>query len=319
MFEARWRRWYGVTRHDRWAILGGQLVAPVRQRKPPFWVWNAGLNQLYMSAYHISPEFVRYYLDALIKYRVKYILGYSSTIYYLAETAVKANYQNLKLDVAITNAEPLYDYQRSVIESAFNCPVRETYGMAEMAAAAGECDHGKLHIWKDAGIIEIDSISKDESESGDLICTGLVNEDMPFIRYRVGDYGSLSKDKCSCGKTLSLLEGIDGRSDDVLYTKDGKRIGRLDPVFKNDLLIIEAQIIQNSLSHLIVKIIPAENFNQKSANQLINQIKERMGNIEISLEKVSQIPRTSRGKFRAVICKLSREERDKVSAAEEAC
>src|SRR5438132_661958 len=38
LFEARWRRWYGVTRHDRWAILGGQLVTPVGQADPPFWV-----------------------------------------------------------------------------------------------------------------------------------------------------------------------------------------------------------------------------------------------------------------------------------------
>ena len=35
-------------------VLGGQLVAPVTQTKPPFWVWNAGLNQLYLSSYHLS-------------------------------------------------------------------------------------------------------------------------------------------------------------------------------------------------------------------------------------------------------------------------
>jgi phenylacetate-CoA ligase len=52
----------------------------------------------------------------------------------------------------------------------------------------------------------------------------------------------------TCGKTLPLLEGIEGRSDDVLYTKDGRRIGRLDPIVKNDLKIIEAQIIQDSLN-----------------------------------------------------------------------
>jgi len=58
MFEARWRNWYGVSRKDRWAILGGQLITPVRQRKPPFWVWNSGLNQLYMSSYHLAPDLV---------------------------------------------------------------------------------------------------------------------------------------------------------------------------------------------------------------------------------------------------------------------
>ena len=56
LFEARWRRWYGVSRQDRWAILGGQLVAPVQTRRPPFWVWNAALQQLYLTSYHLAPD-----------------------------------------------------------------------------------------------------------------------------------------------------------------------------------------------------------------------------------------------------------------------
>lgn len=60
IFEARARRWYGVSRNDRWAILGGQLVTPISRRKPPFWVWNAGLHQLYMSSYHLAPDKIIY-------------------------------------------------------------------------------------------------------------------------------------------------------------------------------------------------------------------------------------------------------------------
>jgi phenylacetate-coenzyme A ligase PaaK-like adenylate-forming protein len=76
--EARCRRWYGVSKNDRWAIFGGQLVTPVQQKKPPFWIWNAGMKQLYMSSYHLAPDSTAHYLDALLKYRVRYILGYPS-------------------------------------------------------------------------------------------------------------------------------------------------------------------------------------------------------------------------------------------------
>ena len=76
LFEARWRRWYGVTRGDRWAILGGQLVKPVREQKPPFWVWNAAMNQLYLSTYHLAPDIVPDYLDALAEYKITYLAGY---------------------------------------------------------------------------------------------------------------------------------------------------------------------------------------------------------------------------------------------------
>ena len=149
-----------VSKNDRWAIFGGQLVTPISQRKPPFWVWNAGLNQLYMSSYHLAPDLISFYLDALVKYRVKYILGYSSAIYTLAQEIVHSKREKIKMDVVITNAEPLFDYQREIISEAFNCPVRETYGMAEMVAAASECENGNLHQWLDAGVLEIEENSR---------------------------------------------------------------------------------------------------------------------------------------------------------------
>mgnify|MGYP001405691935 CR=1 FL=1 len=309
--EARWRRWYGVSKNDRWAMLGGQLVTPVEQRKPPFWVWNAGLNQLYMSSYHLAPDLLKFYLDALNKYRIQYLFGYTSALYSLAQKALSENRKDIKMKVVITNAEPLFEYQKETISRAFDCPVRETYGMAEMVAAAGECEMGGLHQWPDAGIIEGER-SRD-LRPRDFICTGLVNPDMPLIRYRIGDCGSFSDAKCACGRTLPLIAEIEGRSDDVLYTSDGRRIGRLDPIFKNGLPVIEAQIIQNSLREITVRYVPAEDFDQSDARNLSNRIRERMGDVRVKLEKVGRLPRTARGKFRAVVCNLSKEEKSELA------
>lgn len=307
MFEARSRRWYGITRRDRWAILGGQMVAPVKQKKPPFWVWNAGLNQLYLSSYHLAPSLIPAYLDALVKYRIKYILGYPSAIHALAQEALKLGRTDLELDIVIANAEPLYDYQRATISNAFGCPVRETYGMAEIVAAASECEHGSLHQWPDTGIIELGT--GDSDDSSELICTGLVNADMPLIRYRVGDSGKLRDKACACGRSLPLIDKIEGRSDDLLYTLDGRRIGRLDPVFKGNLPVREAQIIQESLSTLKVRYVPAENFCNDVFETLTERIRERMGDVNVVFDEVSAIPRTSRGKFKAVVCGLHSDER----------
>ncbi len=304
LFEARCRRWNAVTRHDRWAILGGQLVTPVRQQTPPFWIWNAGMNQLYLSSYHLSPPLIKHYLQALVRYRVKYILGYPSAIYSLALEALKLRRNDLKMDVILTNAEPLYPHQRQTIAEAFSCPVRETYGMAEVVAAASECDHGRLHQWPDVGVIE-DADNAASPNSSDLVCTGLINADMPLIRYRVGDHGKLSADKCDCGRNLPLLESIDGRSDDVLITADGRQVGRLDPIFKNKLPIIEAQIIQESLTTIRIRYVPAADFTDAALRALTEAVRERLGDVEVVYERLAEIPRTSRGKFRAVISNLT--------------
>ena len=212
IFEARWRMWNGVTRHDRWAMLGGQLVAPIEQSRPPFWVWNSALHQLYMSSYHLSASMTPYYLDALKRYRVQYLWGYSSSLYALAQDALALGRDDLKMAVAITNAEPLYDHQREAISRAFHCPVRETYGMSELASCASECEAGRLHLWPETGFVEVldGSAPVPVGEAGELVLTGLMNADMPLIRYRVGDRGALDDDPspCACGARCRGLNSL---------------------------------------------------------------------------------------------------------------
>lgn len=314
LFEARCRNWHGVTRNDRWAILGGQLVTQANKRRPPFWVWNSPLKQLYMSSYHLAPDLIPYYLDALKDYRIQYILGYTSSIYELAYEALRLGRRDLKMAVVLTNAEPVFAYQRKVIAKAFQCQVRETYGMAELVTAASECEAGQMHIWPEVGYAEVldeDDRPVSKGGTGDLVCTSLLNADMPLIRYRVGDSGRLSGGvtACSCGRTLPIMISVEGRKDDILYTPDGRRIGRLDPVFKSQLPVREAQVIQESLGSIRVRYVPAPNFSEAARLSIVKRLQERMGNVEVILERVEEVPRGTNGKFRTVICKLTSEQK----------
>jgi phenylacetate-CoA ligase len=147
-----------------------------------------------------------------------------------------------------------------------------------------------------------------------MICTGLLNDDMPLIRYRVGDRGALDDDvSCPCGREMPLVRGIDGRSDDLLYTSDGRTIGRMDPVFKARLPVREAQIVQETFELVRVRYVPAEGFDAADGVELARRIRERLGDIEVELCRVEEIPRTSNGKFRAVICNLKPDERARVA------
>jgi phenylacetate-CoA ligase len=322
LFEARARRWHGVSRDDRWAILGGQLIAPVDRKRPPYWVWNIALNQLYLSAYHLAPENIPAYLDALQQHKVVYLLGYPSGLHRLAQVVLERNLTAPKLKVAIGNAEPLLDHQREAIATAFGCPVRETYGMAEIATAAGECEAGRLHIWPEAGHVEVladkDDASVDCGHAGRLVATGLLNADMPLIRYETGDRATLSADSCRCGRTLPLLKAIEGRVDDVVVTRDGRHIGRLDPVFKADLPIREAQIVQEDWDVLRVLYVPAATYSGQDGDMLIQRIHDRAGkDMKVILEPVTEIPRTANGKFRAVISRVRNPQPGAARPAEE--
>jgi phenylacetate-CoA ligase len=300
----RTRGWDGVPQNARWARLGGRLVTPVPQRRPPFWVWNAAMRQLYMSSYHLAPDLIPHYLDALARYRVAYISGYPSAIQALAREAIRLGRRDLRLLAVYTNAEALSPEQRQAMAAAFQCPVRQTYGMAESVAAASECAAGRLHQWPEIGHIE-------RLPDGELMCTGLLNADMPLIRYRVGDRGRLvaNPTPCSCGRTLPALETIEGRSDEVLVTADGRTIGSLDPIFDGMEAIREAQIIQEQLDLVRVRVAPAPGFSDAHERSIAVNVRERMGEVRVLVERVDVLPRSANGKLRAVLCQLTAAQR----------
>ena len=305
---ARTRVWHGLTRNDRWAIIGGQLVIPVEQRRPPFWVWNAALRQLYLSSYHLAPDLIPHYLDALVRYGIVYLYGYASSISVLAHEALRLGRTDVRLRVVIAASEPLLAHQREAIAAAFGCAVRETYGMTEMVAAASECPSGTLHQWPEVGAIEVlaDGRPAAPGASGELVCTGLMNIDMPLIRYRVGDSGRLGDPAapCACGRTLPAIAGVHGRTNDLLITRDGRRIYWLNPVFYG-LPLREAQIVQERLDRLRVRYAPAPGFSADTAREIRARLGSRMGAIEVEFEEVPVVPRSAAGKLRAIVCELS--------------
>lgn len=309
--EARFRRWNGVSRHDRWAMIGAQTVTPLSQTRPPFWVWNTALNQLYMSAYHLTPANIPSYLDAMRSFRVQYVWGHSSALDALAMAVQKRPDLKPDLRIILSSSEPLTPRQRLRIAAAFGCPVRETYGMSEMVAAASECDGGRLHLWPEAGVTEIvhGSVPVPAGVAGDLLATCLLNEAMPLVRYRVGDRMLLADSgQCSCGRYLPVIRAIEGRISDMLVTADGASISpsAMEAIFDFDAPMAESQIIQESIRQLRVRYVPLAERNEMFEKTLCDRIRERMGDVEIQVEVVPEIPRGPNGKFRAVICRLDR-------------
>jgi phenylacetate-CoA ligase len=309
LFEARWRRWYGLSRHDRWGMLGGQLVVPFSHSKPPFWVWNAGMNQLYLSTFHISPNFVPAYIEAMAHHQIVYLLGYASSLYDVARVILEQNLQIPPLRAVLSNAEPLYDFRRVIISKAFKCPVIDTYGQAEFVCAASECTEGHLHLWPEVGVEELYKLNADEpadlGQTGRLICTGLLNFAMPLIRYELGDKAKFGnfQSSCHCGRTLPVIDGIEGRTEDAIITPDG-RVVEPDTVFQADYPIRGGQIIQETRDWIRVLVIPAPGFNLHTERSLISGLQARIGNMKISIEQVDDIPRTKAGKRQVIVSKL---------------
>ena len=122
---------------------------------------------------------------------------------------------------------------------------------------------------------------------------------------RIGDRGSLSAEKCLCGKNHPVVNSLLGRADDMIVTPEGRLVGRMDPLFKGLVGVLAAQIIQHTVGTLEVLIVTNEEYSEKTATTLISSIRDRVGpSMKVTLTQVADIPRSKNGKLRAVISKL---------------
>lgn len=311
VFEARLRRWYGVSYEQPWGIFGGQVVVPADQKRPPYWIRNLGLQQTYFSVLHIAPWSFRDYIKTIQGHKLTHLIVYTNSLYSIA-SEVPASEQPIKskLKVILTNAEPLFDFQRQKLESVFGCPVKETYGLSELVCAASECECGKMHWWPEIGLHEVINDNGDRvknGETGRLISTGLINADMPLIRYDTKDLTvqPLEDVPCACNRKLPLAGKFIGRYDDVIITKDGRRLTQLDTIFDPHLPLKEAQIVQNTLSDFVIRVIPDTGWKQENCDYLINELKKRVGDVNVSIVEEHHIEKTWAGKFRIIVSNLS--------------
>lgn len=307
LHEVRTKNWYGVSFRDRWAMLGGQLVAPYDRDRPPYWVYNAALRQLYLSTHHLSPENLPAYAGALKSFRPMYLVVYPSSGSVLAEYLLKQAIAIDSVKVVFSNAEILLERQRQSMSRAFNAPVVNTYGMGEQVVAASECAHGTMHLWPEVQVLEVFEDSADQpvragSEVGRLITTGLLNPVMPLIRYEVGDRGAVDEGSalCSCGRRLPKITALEGRMVDNLRTPDGRKIFWINPVFYG-MPVVEAQVIQHKDYSLLVNIVPDSDFGIEEEQEIRKRLAQRTGQTEIQIMLQKEIPRDPNGKFRSVI------------------
>ena len=232
--------------------LAASEVVPLDQSGPPYWVWNRGLNQLYCSIFHINERTATDYVDALQRYAPTHLVVYPSSLSVLAGYIIEQKLKPPTLKVIISNSEKILPNHKQLIEEAFGCRIVDTYGMAELTAAASECPAGGLHFWPETGWLELydpgqHEFTQEGSAVSDLVMTGLFNEDMPLIRYHNGDLGSLPDwdFQCACERHLPGFRIIQGRENDLLLTPDGRKLYLLDSLF-NGFPVVEAQLIQTA-------------------------------------------------------------------------
>lgn len=146
---------------------------------------------------------------------------------FLAETIEETGLRDkIKLKAGIFGAEAWSSEMRTHLEENLGIKAYDIYGLTEIAGpgVSFECsEQNGMHINEDHFIAETIDPNTGEvlplGEKGEIVFTCITKQAFPLLRYRTRDICVLSRDECSCGRSLVKMSRLMGRSDDMLIIK----------------------------------------------------------------------------------------------------
>lgn len=195
------------------------------------------------------------------------------------------------VEYGIFGAEPWSEEMRATLEKKLNIKAVDIYGLSEVMGpgVAIECYEAQdgLHIADDHFFVEVLDPKTlepvEDGQVGELVFTSLTKEAFPVIRYRTGDIASITKDKCTCGRTTTRMSRLLGRTDDMIIVRG---VNVFPSEIERVLLQIEG-LIPNYQIHLVKHgSLDSVELHVEVENSLYQEIGE-----DLKHEKVAKLKR----------------------------
>lgn len=305
----------------------GYSWAGAEEGRRSFYVWGSPVSRLsvvkrvkshvhhciqrrkYFDSFHFDDEQKKRCCRLINSSKPLSIVGYAGNLVELA-LFVRDHPEELswKSQTIVTAAEGVMPGQREVIEEYLCKELFLSYGSREFMLIGMECgQHNGYHISSDNLYVEvIDEAGKQvkDGESGRILVTDLRNDANPFIRYEIGDIGTYTSRRCSCGLPFPLLVSVDGRGQEVIYRADGSTMTALFiPHLMKEFSWIDAyQLRQDRAGELNIGVITREKITSELEIPIRVALKSRVGEgTEINFNILDQLAKSQSGKVPIVI------------------
>lgn len=162
---------------------------------------------------------------ALNEFQPNQMLAYPSILYRLALEQIDGRL-DIRPEVMLGGAEPLFPHMRRTIEAAFQAPVIDFYGTSETwMLACSMPGREEMHLGEDLLVAEpVDADGEPVApgrRSARMLVTNVINKVFPLIRYEVADE-VLFLDEPNPGPwTGRRIAPVSGRHDDVFEYPGG--------------------------------------------------------------------------------------------------
>lgn len=255
--------------------------------------------------------------DTLRRRRIAHLNGFSSSLYVLAQYLLRQGEQIATVRGITSTGDTLYPVYREAVEKAFGTQVLDYYG------AGGEGIHlasqtyesgGRYLLHPENALVEFlgPEGPVKPGELGRIVLTQFHNDAMPLVRYELGDLAVPAPEEAFCpsGRTLPLMERVEGRVPDLIVVPDGSFLVPhfFVVLFKNLQSIHRYQIVQKQEGRMKAVLVPHEGCNRQQVEDSIKRDVEAAtrGQIAVDFEWVAEIPLSGAGKRRLVISDLAR-------------
>jgi phenylacetate-CoA ligase len=238
-----------------------------------------------------------------------YINGYTSAIVQFAKY-LKRNDTILKtvcpsLKACIVTSEMLFPSDKLLLETQLGVPVINEYGAAELGLIAFQNQTDEWIINTEDLFVEILDENNDVlpyGEVGRIVITALYNKAHPFIRYDLGDIGTLSKN--STTKKL-VLEKLIGRTSDLVQLPSGKTAAGLTfyyvtkTIIENDNNVNEFIIEQHEINTFKITYVSKQVLPEAILIEIKNAITKYLEpNLIVNFERKDKLKRSKSGKLK---------------------
>jgi len=184
------------------------------------------------------------------------------------------------LKACVVTSEMLFEDDKKLVERQFGVPVINEYGAAELDLIAFENPNGEWQINSETLFVEIlDDKNNPISlgKEGRIVITSLYNKAHPFIRYDIGDIGSLSENSTIKNP---ILKKLIGRTNDIEILPSGKKAAGLTFYYITKSIIED----DGNVKEFIIEQLAKETFKisyvsvQELSEDKIKTIKTEMEN-----------------------------------------
>jgi phenylacetate-CoA ligase len=301
--DFRSRFGYKLGKKTAW-FSGKNLLTSNDIKQNRFWKKDYLHKVKYYSTFHIKSDYLKYYVEDLIKFRPQYLVGFPSTILEIAKYGLsnKYDFPEKTVKAVFPTAESITNDMRSVIEKFFKTKLYDQYASSEGAPFILECEKGSLHLELQSGVFEVLDENDQQTRSGRLVLTSFTTEGTPLIRYDIGDTGTLAK---SSTHKHPVLLNLTGRTNDVARLADGKVVPGLTFYYVTKSIIEDAGsikeflIVQTNLDKFKIEYVSEAALTANQIQKILSAIETFVGkNLQVEFEKMSILKRNKSGKLK---------------------